>query len=228
MHSGRAIVAGHAHRTGAAMHSIELKDISGEKRDLVVSLAAREATGLASHLPVTPAALQPQYHQVGSLAEASTLCRTFILRHKLGGEAWAGGEIVEDGEIVGRVAHSGRVWAAIPATVRRVAARFSELLIEHVGAESMREIARRNAAETAACVCHAHDFTDANMLMLEAIVRVVGHHAGDDSPAMMWLFDVAWQHARMTWVAPRMDRGDLTWDLRVREFPDSAMPANAA
>lgn len=129
---------------------------------------------------------------------------------------WAGGDIIEHGEVIGRVALSGRIWAAIPATVRRVAARFSELLFEHVGAESMREIARRNAAETAACVCHAHDFTDANMLMLEAMVNVVGRHANDDSPAMLWLFDVAWHHARMTWHGP-IELGAPLYLLVVRD-----------
>lgn len=183
------------------MHSIELRDIPGEgRRNLIVLLAAHEASEVASRQPTATPGPQRQYHQVETLAEASMFCRTYIARNRLDGKMWAGGDIMEDGEIIGRVAHSGRVWAAIPATVRRVATRFSELLLEHVGPEHMREIARRNAAETAACVCHAHDFTDANMLMLEAMSGVVGRHVDDDSPAMMWLFDVAWQHARMNWL----------------------------
>lgn len=198
------------------MHSIELKDIPSERRNLIVSLAAHEASKVASQLPAAVAAMQRQYHQVETLAEASMLCRAYVARHRLDGKTWTGGDIIEDGEIIGRVAHSGRVWAAIPATVRRVAARFSELLLQHVGPKNMREIARRNAAETAACVCHAHDFTDANMLMLEAMSGVVGRHAEADSPAMMWLFDVAWQHARMTWHGP-VARGAPCYLLAVRD-----------
>lgn len=171
------------------MHSIELSDVPGMARKLVVSLAD-------THSP-------PVWQHASSLAEVSNLCRAYITQGGLQPADWKGGEVRESGDTIAKVAYNGRVWATIPSMVRRVADMFSGLLVEYVGEDTMREIARLNTIETAACVCHSHDFVDANIVMLDAMTRVIGPHPVPDSPALMWLFDVAWQVARTSWSAPR-------------------------
>jgi len=47
---------------------------------------------------------------VGSFLEASAVCRSWIEANNLGGGNWAGGEILKDGILVGRVSYNGRVW----------------------------------------------------------------------------------------------------------------------
>ncbi len=171
------------------MHSIEISDVPGTVREFIVSVAA-------TNNPL-------EWRQAGSLAEASVICRTYIAQRRLRPEDWKGGEVRESGDTVARVAFNGRVWATIPCAVRRVAAMFSALLREHVGEDGMCEIARLNSIETAACVCHSHDFVDANMVMLDAIARIIGPHPDGESPAAMWLFESAWQVARASWTAPQ-------------------------
>lgn len=171
------------------MHSIELSDVPGMARKFVVSLAG-------THAPEV-------WRRASSLAEASGLCRAYITQRALQPKDWKGGEVRDSGDAIARIAYNGRVWGTIPSTVRRVADMFSRLLVEHVGEDSMREIARLNSMETAACVCHSYDFVDANMVMLDAITRVIGPHPTPDSPALMWLFDVAWQVARTSWSVPQ-------------------------
>lgn len=171
------------------MHSIELFDLPGMPRDLLVSLADTHT-------------LQA-WQRASNLAEASSLCRAYIILRGLQPADWKGGEVRDSGDAIARIAYNGRVWATIPSMVRRVADMFSRLLVEHVGEDNMREIARLNSIETAACVCHSHDFVDANMVMLDAITRAIGPHPIPDSPALMWLFDVAWQVARTSWSVPQ-------------------------
>lgn len=49
---------------------------------------------------------------VADLAEASSVCRAYIVEYDLGGGNWAGGKITEGGTVVGRVSYNGRVWPA--------------------------------------------------------------------------------------------------------------------
>jgi hypothetical protein len=60
-------------------------------------------------LPGVPVA----WAHVGTIREASELCRAYIAYYDLGGGNWNGGEIVRnaDGLVLGRVSYNGRVWA---------------------------------------------------------------------------------------------------------------------
>lgn len=47
--------------------------------------------------------------QVSSYAEASKVCREFIVRNDLGRGNWSGGQIVIDGEFVAKVNYAGYI-----------------------------------------------------------------------------------------------------------------------
>lgn len=51
------------------------------------------------------------WKKVGSVAEASTVCRQFIADNELGGGNWSGGEIQDaDGKVIARISYNGRAW----------------------------------------------------------------------------------------------------------------------
>ena len=79
--------------------------------------------------------------------------------------------------------------------VNRVAASFRYLLKEVLTDDQLAEVRRRNATPEYAehgC-CASHDFCDANMVMLEAFERVMGHEPYLDSEADMRLINEAWK-----------------------------------
>ena len=49
---------------------------------------------------------------VKSLDEASVECRKFIERNELGSGNWAGGDVLEGGKCVSRIAYNGRIMPA--------------------------------------------------------------------------------------------------------------------
>lgn len=59
---------------------------------------------------------EDQTVEVNSLKEASEVCREYCNRHDLGGGSWTGGEITEDGKVIGHVSFNGRVWDRNPWT----------------------------------------------------------------------------------------------------------------
>lgn len=76
-----------------------------------------------------------------------------------------------------------------------ISARFYQLLA--LNQLDLLEIARLNAAETGAGVCHTHDFCDANVAMLEAVQSLVGEfftYDGTTSAADRKLWASAWEH----------------------------------
>ena len=48
--------------------------------------------------------------KVGSLAEASKVCRQYIEENDLGGGNWDGGFVTQDDKVVAYVSYNGRVW----------------------------------------------------------------------------------------------------------------------
>lgn len=56
-------------------------------------------------------------------------------------------------------------------TAAAIALEFSQGLHDCLGPEQMREVVGRNRAETAPCVCHSHDFCDANMVIYAVFLR---------------------------------------------------------
>jgi len=86
----------------------------------------------------------------------------------------------------------------------RLAAEFVRLVRAELTAAEFAEVRRRNATPAYANACATHDFRDANMLMHEAFVNVLGYaprpwdesgsdaaHADDNA-----LWNAAWEIAR--------------------------------
>src|SRR5271169_326214 len=67
----------------------------------------------------------------------------------------------------------------------------------------MREVAKRNRAETSEDVCHSHDFCDANMLMDEAWTRFGLDSIDGENEFECKLWGAAWNHA-----VKKIDRED--------------------
>lgn len=70
--------------------------------------------------------IRPRKVKVGSLAEASAVCRQFIRDEELGGGNWTGGEVLDEaGNFVARISYNGRAWITPgPWTPNSVEAKF--------------------------------------------------------------------------------------------------------
>lgn len=53
-------------------------------------------------------------------------------------------------------------------TLKLLVQNFSSQLRKELGLDQLQEIIELNAAEPDPSICHSHDFTDANVVMLEA------------------------------------------------------------
>lgn len=67
----------------------------------------------------------------------------------------------------------------IPEVIERIALRFCVGMVDHIGWDKMREVARLNRGETDPHACHTHDFVDANVVMAEAFTGVTGREILD-------------------------------------------------
>lgn len=85
-----------------------------------------------------------------------------------------------------------RTLPAIPA----LAAAFSRLLHEELGARTMAEVVTRNAHEPDPTICHSHDFTDANQLMATAWEELAGYTPDGNDEAQAAVWRAAWHAAR--------------------------------
>ncbi len=83
------------------------------------------------------------------------------------------------------------------ADVRRLAGSFCRQIHKHHTAAQMASIIRRNIVETNTSICHSHDFSDANQLMLDAMVDVgiPNDFSSIDEP-MVELITAAWNEAK--------------------------------
>ena len=55
--------------------------------------------------------ISQEYRIVSSYAEASRVCRDYIVENELGGGNWTGGQILDGaGHAVAHVSYNGRVW----------------------------------------------------------------------------------------------------------------------
>lgn len=82
-------------------------------------------------------------------------------------------------------------------SVEMLAKEFSEALKSKMTGDEMREIVRRNRAETHPRICHTHDFCDTNMVLLE-IFKKYGMDIADEGGTVRWghLWDDAWNRAK--------------------------------
>lgn len=85
----------------------------------------------------------------------------------------------------------------------RLAVDFTRTLKRWLPLRDLREVRRRNKAETEANICHSHDFCDANMAMHEAFIRVFKRNPLDDrgdeggmSEADTAIWNAAWDLAK--------------------------------
>lgn len=76
---------------------------------------------------------------------------------------------------------------------KQLAKAFSATLHEWLGAETMAEVVRLNAAEPDSRICHSHDFCDANQAMLDAMGEDVVFDAGNQP--LLDLINSAWELA---------------------------------
>ena len=52
-----------------------------------------------------------RWQKVGSIAEASAVCRQFITDNELGGGNWSGGDVQDAaGKVAARISYNGRAW----------------------------------------------------------------------------------------------------------------------
>lgn len=77
-----------------------------------------------------------------------------------------------------------------------LAVKFSELLREDLGAETMEEVIRKNRTPEYANACASHDYCDANMVMHAAWEDLTGEapDVGDERGARIW--NRAWDAAK--------------------------------
>ncbi len=78
------------------------------------------------------------------------------------------------------------------STADTLALEFSQGLHDCLGPEQMRKVVERNRAETAAGVCHSHNFCDANMVIYAVFLR---HGMDPASEGGMELHSVLWDQA---------------------------------
>ena len=62
--------------------------------------------------------------------------------------------------------------------VQLLACEFVARLRQQIGMDNVAEMIGRNQQETHESTCHSHDFCDANMVMFEAFVAVLGREPG--------------------------------------------------
>jgi len=55
--------------------------------------------------------IQERWFEIGTLREASVICRRFIEINDLGGGNWTGGDVKDDaGNVIAHISYNGRVW----------------------------------------------------------------------------------------------------------------------
>ena len=83
-------------------------------------------------------------------------------------------------------------------TKEQLAERFSRLLLEELGNETMSAVNEANSMENLAGSCATHDHCDANMVMYAAMQQLDADAPApwdfQDEDAKLW--NEAWQHAR--------------------------------
>ena len=79
--------------------------------------------------------------------------------------------------------------------VSAIASAFAEVLREWLSTAEMAEVRHRNVAY-APGICASHDFCDANMAMLPAFERVMGHEPEAESEEDAALWSAAWDEAK--------------------------------
>lgn len=84
--------------------------------------------------------------------------------------------------------------------VNQIAAKFSQLLADHLTREQHAEMINRNFTSGYAGACASHDFCDANEVMAEAFQTVTGREPdpADDADATVW--NAAWSAARANYI----------------------------
>lgn len=79
--------------------------------------------------------------------------------------------------------------------LEEIAWQFARLMNQHLDAETMTEVRRRNRY-TPGNVCHSHDFLDANMVMAEAFRAALRRDPDMDSMEDLGMWGDAWRLAK--------------------------------
>ena len=88
--------------------------------------------------------------------------------------------------------------APLPAelpSVELLATLFSQEMTSRLTAAELREIARLNAEETDASICHSHDFCDPNQFMIDALAKLAITDIGGNA-TVTGVIDKAWDLAK--------------------------------
>lgn len=87
--------------------------------------------------------------------------------------------------------------------VEDLARAFFDELDSSLTSEQLREVCRRNAAETDPIICHTHDFIDANECMIDAWAKCEGFPEFDlqnDEHTALW--SAAWDECKRDYLQP--------------------------
>lgn len=87
------------------------------------------------------------------------------------------------------------LWWNYNGAVRELAGKFSDLLVSELGRSTVEEVNKRNDQETDSGVCHSHDFCDANMVMHQVFLEVVGVDICDDEYVNDEKYTTLWNEA---------------------------------
>lgn len=85
--------------------------------------------------------------------------------------------------------------------VEKLSRAFAQNLLSEVGEEVLNEIVKLNEQEQDERICHSHDFTDPNQIMIESYEQVIGEiqYNEDLSPLVQpyhILMQQAWTEAK--------------------------------
>jgi hypothetical protein len=85
--------------------------------------------------------------------------------------------------------------------ITELAKAFSEILQKEIGDDNIQQAAKLNLKEKSSGICHSHDYCDANMVMAEAMDKVLGVNMEKDYPDMIQnetivgIWNAAWSEA---------------------------------
>lgn len=83
-------------------------------------------------------------------------------------------------------------------TIETMAKTFSQLLLEEIGIDDLREVVKINRADSDPYTCASHSYCDANMVMDAAFIELTGKSRAEDIENNQWLdlWNAAWSEAK--------------------------------
>lgn len=77
--------------------------------------------------------------------------------------------------------------------IDHAAKHFTNELVERIGIKNLRKVVELNAIQPTNCICHSHDFCDANQVFLDAFEIKDGSYKEEWTDVVMEI----WNHARL-------------------------------